>query len=433
MAGGHTQCGLAEPIIAVVRINVIGCDAGAPHTLPHHHRQLVAACEGLVAPRRLLGQLAEQPSGCETCCSDDLHQALEMLQRWHGAGKRCVVLASGDPLWFGIGRTLLQRFPADDLCFHPAATSLQQLFARLKRPWQDVSWASLHGRDDDDLRQKLRRWPAALVVLTDPGKGGVAGVAAALRNAQLGHRYDMWVAERLGHPQERLRRVQLDDLPSDIAPLNLVLLLRRAAPHNTSRPRLGMDDGLWQQYEDHPGLMTKREIRVLLLAELDPPPRGVLWDLGAGVGSVAIEAMGLSPGLDVHAVERRIGAEALIRRNAVAMGCNEQHLHVYCASASAVLAQLPDPDRVLIGGGGDRLQVLQQAAARLRPGGRIVIPLATLEAFGPLQHHLKQAGLVVQSLQALISRGSEVGGQTRLQPLNPVTILTGRSPVPAAN
>ena len=412
----------------MVSIHVIGCDAGAPHTLPQHLQHLVEASECLMAPRRLLAQLEKQPCHREICCSDALLPALERLRSWHMAGKRCVVLASGDPLWFGIGRTLLQRFPEDDLCFYPAATSLQQLFARLKRPWQDVSWASLHGRDDDDLRDKLRRWPAALVVLTDPAKGGVAEVAAVLRNAQLTQRYDLWVAEQLGHPEERVRCVQPECLPTDFAPLNLVLLLRRSAPGNVAPPRLGIDDGLWHQYDDHPGLMTKREVRVLLLAELDPPERGVLWDLGAGVGSVSIEAMRLSPDLDVHAVERRVGAGELIHRNATTMGCDHQRLHVHCGSARAVVEQLPDPDRVLIGGGGDRLQLLQEAAARLKPGGRIVIPLATLEAFGPLQHQLRQSGLVVHTLQALMSRGSEVGGNTRLQPLNPVIILTGRHP-----
>ncbi|HBP53772.1 MAG TPA: precorrin-6y C5,15-methyltransferase (decarboxylating) subunit CbiE, partial [Synechococcus sp. UBA8638] len=236
---------------------------------------------------------------------DPLDTGLAWLAQQHRQGKHCVVLASGDPLWFGLGRALLQRFPREDLVFYPAATSMQQLFARLKRPWQDAAWASLHGRAADNLVAGLRRHPSALVVLTDPGQGGLADVVAILRSVQMISCYDLWLAERLGHPTERLRQVQPDALPTDVDPLNLVVLLRRPGPRVAPLPWFGLDDGVWRQHGDHPGLMTKREVRVLLLAELNLPPCGVMWDLGAGVGSVGLEAMRLRPRLEVHAVERR--------------------------------------------------------------------------------------------------------------------------------
>ena len=169
---------------------------------------------------------------------------------------------------------------------------------------------------------------------------------AVLRATQLTSCYHLWLAERLGHPGERLRQVQPDALPTDVDPLHLVVLLRRLAPRVAPLPWFGLDDGIWQQHEDRPGLMTKREVRVLLLAELDPPPSGVMWDLGAGVGSVGLEAMRLRPSLELHAVERRVGAVPLIRRNALAVGCDPRQLHIHGASALEVLHQLPDPDRV---------------------------------------------------------------------------------------
>ena len=412
----------------MARIDVIGCDAGAPNTMAAPQRQLLNGCDCLLAPQRVLEQLEPRAGTQEIHNMDPLEAALAWLSQRHRQGKHCVVLTSGDPLWFGLGRALLQRFPPEDLVFYPAATSMQQLFARLKRPWQDAVWASLHGRDADNLVARLRCHPSALVVLTDPGQGGLADVAAVLRSTQMVSCYDIWLAERLGHPTERLRQVQPDALPMDVDPLNLVVLLRRPGPRVAPLPWFGLDDGVWRQHEDHPGLMTKREVRGLLLAELNLPPCGVLWDLGAGVGSVGLEAMRLRPRLEVHAVERRVGAVPLIRGNAFTVGCDPQRLHVHGSSALAVLHKLPDPDRVLIGGGGDRQAMVEQAAARLKPGGRIVLPLATLEAFASVQHQLRDAGLEVHSLQAQISRGCPVGGHTRLQPLNPVLIVSGRSP-----
>ena len=412
----------------MARIDVIGCDAGAPNTMAAPQRQLLNGCDCLLAPQRVLEQLEPRAGTQEIHNMDPLEAALAWLSQRHRQGKHCVVLTSGDPLWFGLGRALLQRFPPEDLVFYPAATSMQQLFARLKRPWQDAVWASLHGRDADNLVARLRCHPSALVVLTDPGQGGLADVAAVLRSTQMVSCYDIWLAERLGHPTERLRQVQPDALPMDVDPLNLVVLLRRPGPRVAPLPWFGLDDGVWRQHEDHPGLMTKREVRVLLLAELNLPPCGVLWDLGAGVGSVGLEAMRLRPRLEVHAVERRVGAVPLIRGNAFTVGCDPQRLHVHGSSALAVLHKLPDPDRVLIGGGGDRQALVEQAAARLKPGGRIVLPLATLEAFASVQRQLRDAGLEVHSLQAQISRGCPVGGHTRLQPLNPVLIVSGRSP-----
>ncbi len=398
-------------------------------------RQLLSSCDCLLASRRVLEQLKPWPNRQEVHSMDPLDAALAWLTHRHQQGQHCVVLASGDPLWFGLGRVLLQRFPPEDLSFSPAATSMQQLFARLKRPWQDATWVSLHGRATDPLAAKLRRHPNALVVLTDPDQGGLAEVAAILRSTQLMNCYDLWVAERLGHPTERLRQVHPDALPTDVDPLNLVLLLRRPTPRVAPLPWFGLDDGIWHQYGDHPGLMTKREVRVLLLAELNLPRCGVMWDLGAGVGSVGLEAMRLRPQLELHAVERRVGAIPLIQHNALTAGCDPRQLHVHGASALAVLHKLPDPDRVLIGGGGDRQTLLKQAAERLKPGGRIVLPLATLEAFASVQRQLRDDGLEVHSLQAQISRGCPVGGQTRLQPLNPVFIVSGRSPhqVPPAS
>jgi precorrin-6Y C5,15-methyltransferase (decarboxylating) len=182
---------------------------------------------------------------------------------------------------------------------------------------------------------------------------------------------------------------------------------------------------MFLQHGDRPGLMTKREVRIQLLAELALPERGVLWDLGAGVGSVGLEALRLRPALQGWFLEQRGGSAGLIRANAERLGVVPAG--VLEGRAPETLDQLPDPDRVLLGGGGrERAAVLAAVLGRLRPGGAVVIPLATLEALAELRPLLEQAGLAVAVAQHQAWRGAPLADGTRLAPLNPVLILKGQ-------
>ena len=195
--------------------------------------------------------------------------------------RQAVVLASGDPLWFGIGRILIERLGRDNLRFHPGPSSLQLAFARLGRPWQNAEWISLHGRDPAPLARRLQQRPNALAVLTDPSRGGVADVRSILHTSGLEASYTLWLCEALGHGDERVQQLApTDAIPSDLNPLHLVVLLAEPAadPIPDHLPLFGIEDGIYLQHDDRPGLMTKREVRIQLLAELDLPPTGVLWD-----------------------------------------------------------------------------------------------------------------------------------------------------------
>ena len=419
-------------------LEVVGTDACGLEGLSPLWRQRLRQVDLVAAPQRLLDPLwswcvgASDPSAPaptpELIPTDRPEELLARLRPALAEGKQVVVLASGDPLWFGIGRLLLQAFPAGQLRFHPAPTSLQLAFARIGRPWQDASWLSLHGRDPEPLAAELQRRPAALAVLCDPRAGGADTVRRILRASGLEAAYTCWICERLGHPQERVLRLAPDQpTPAGLDPLHLVLLVAEApaAPDPASLPLFGIEDGLWLQHPDQPGLMTKREVRIQLLADLDLPAAGVLWDLGAGVGSVGLEALRLRPELRLWAVERRAGAAALLAANAARLSVEPAGLVE--AAAPAALAQLPDPDRVLIGGGGrDRRAVLEAVLQRLRPGGVVVVPLATVEALGELRPLLEAAGLQVAIRQLQVWRGTPLGDGTRLAPLNPVLVLSGR-------
>jgi len=414
-------------------LEVVGTDARGLEGLSLPWRRRLRQVDLVAAPQRLLDPLRCWLDGTpgstpELLPTDRPDELLARLRPALAEGRQVVVLASGDPLWFGIGRLLLQAFPTGQLRFHPAPTSLQLAFARIGRPWQDASWLSLHGRDPEPLAAELQRRPAALAVLCDPGAGGADTVRRILRASGLEASYDCWLCERLGHPQERvLRLAPGQPTPMDLDPLHLVLLVAEtpAAPDPASLPLFGIDDGLWLQHPDQPGLMTKREVRIQLLADLDLPAEGVLWDIGAGVGSVGLEALRLRPDLRLWAVERRAGAAALLAANAERLAVAPAGLIE--AAAPLALAQLPDPDRVLIGGGGrERRAVLEAVLQRLRPAGLVVVPLATLEALADLRPLLEAAGLQVAIRQLQVWRGAPLGDGTRLAPLNPVLVLSGR-------
>jgi precorrin-6Y C5,15-methyltransferase (decarboxylating) len=412
-------------------LDVLGTDAAGVDGLSRQWQEAILLADLVVAPQRLLVDLARSiphPERPERLASDRPLEVMPQVLAALDGGRRVLWLASGDPLWFGIGRLLLQHLPAERIRFHPAPSSLQLAFARIGRPWHDASWVSLHGRDPEPLAAELQRRPAALAVLCDPGAGGAESVRRILRASGLEAAYGCWLCERLGHPQERVLRLAPDQpTPADLDPLHLVLLVTEttAAPDPARLPLFGIDDGLWLQHPDHPGLMTKREVRIQLLADLDLPAEGVLWDLGAGVGSVGLEALRLRPGLRLWAVERRAGAATLLAANAERMAVAPAGLVE--AAAPAALAQLPDPDRVLIGGGGrDRRDVLEAVLQRLRPAGVVVVPLATLEALAELRPLLEIAGLHVAIRQLQVWRGAPLGDGTRLAPLNPVLVLSGR-------
>jgi precorrin-6B C5,15-methyltransferase / cobalt-precorrin-6B C5,C15-methyltransferase len=421
---------------------VIGTDAGGLAGLAPSRLELLRGAQLLVAPKRLLEEVAhwwqaEQMAGrisaassCpELLASDRPDQIVGPVGEALVAGRPAVLLASGDPLWFGIGRVLLQHFAPGQLRFYPAPSSLQLAFARLGRPWQDASWVSLHGRDPEPLAAALQKRPTALAVLTDPGRGGADGVRRMLRASGLEAAYGFWLCERLGHPQERVQRLDpAAPIPADLDPLHLVVLLAETPAPNPPEalPLFGLDDGLYLQHDDRPGLMTKREVRIQVLAELALPAGGVLWDIGAGVGSIGLEALRLRPGMQLFALESRGGSAGLIAANAERLGV--QPAAIAEGRAPQALASLPDPDRVVIGGGGkDRAAILQVVLQRLRPAGVVVIPLATIEALAELRPLLERAGLAVRVGQLQAWRGAALADGTRLAPLNPVVLLRGES------
>jgi precorrin-3B C17-methyltransferase/precorrin-6y C5,15-methyltransferase (decarboxylating) CbiE subunit/precorrin-6Y C5,15-methyltransferase (decarboxylating) CbiT subunit len=331
-----------------------------------------------------------------------------------GAGAGACVLASGDPGFFGIVRAVRARVATDRLRVHPAPSSVALAFARLGRAWDGAVVVSAHARALDAVVPAVRA-AAVAAVLTSPDNPPEA-LGRALVADGCGRRR-VSVCSRLAEPGEQVTTTDLDGLASGTWEARSVVVLDAPGPAGDGgRPAVwGRDTAA---FAHRASMITKPEVRAAALGRLALPATGVLWDLGAGSGSVAVEAALAAPGLRVIAVERRPDDAARVRANAAAL---DAPVEVVEGDARDVIAGLPRPDRVFVGGGG--LAVLDAARAALAPGGRIVATFAAAdraaEAFRRLGH-LVQIG--VDRAEALPDGG------VRLVADNPVFLAWGDAP-----
>ncbi len=419
-------------------VHVIGIDASGPEKLSTYLQELIISAQRIAAPTRVLEILQQwwEKNKFESPLPELIasEKTSNLIKQLKSSNKKTVLLASGDPLWFGIGRILIENIPSEKLCFHPSPTSLQIAFSRLGRPWQDASWISLHGRDPFHLAKLLQERPAAIGVLTDPNKGGAIEVQQFLRSSGLEEAYAFWIFECLGHPNERIHRVVPgEEISNNLHPLNLVILVRESEPQIDQQrlPLFGIEDGLFKQYSDRPGLMTKRETRIQLLADLDLPKKGVLWDMCAGVGSIGLEALRIRPELKLLAVDKRIGCKDLIQSNAQRLSVKPTAIYeldvLTLFKKKTLPSSLMHPDRVLLGGGGyNRLEILSKILEFLNPNGIVVIPLSNVQALNELENLLRSKNYLSKISQIQTYRGVPLGDGTRLSPMNPVFILKGK-------
>jgi precorrin-6Y C5,15-methyltransferase (decarboxylating) len=343
--------------------------------------------------------------------------------------EKTVVLASGDPLFFGIGRVLLEAVPREDLVFLPHAGSVSLAFARIKETWDDARVISLHGRSPEALIAAVRVREPKIAVLTD-GRNHPAAIAEMLRGLGAAGEYVLWVCENLGGPDERIGRYAAAELHKEtFSSLNIVVLLHaghREQKGPASRfPLLGIPEAALLHQAGPRGMITRREVRLLALCHLELRPGDVLWDVGAGSGSVSLEAACLSPCLQVFAVERDPAAFARLEANIAQLGA--AGVRAVCAEAPEALAELPDPDAVFVGGSGGRLaDILGVAAGRLRAGGRIVLNCIALESFSRGWERLCELGLEPEATSVQLAHSRPLGRLHSLEPENPIFILRAR-------
>ncbi len=327
-------------------------------------------------------------------------------------GKPTVVLASGDPFFYGVGATLSRHIPASEMMVIPAPSSFSLAASRLGWPLQDVTTLSLHGRPIDLIRPHLHPG-RKILALTSDGKGP-ADLAALLVVA--GFRQSvLTVLEALGGPQEKVSQQKAVDFAlGDINDLNICGIEVKADEDARILPVIA---GLADELFEHDGQITKREIRAMTLSALAPRRGELMWDIGAGSGSIGIEWMLADPSLRAIAIEASSERAARIRRNAANFGV--PGLTIVAGDAPDALAGLPTPDAIFIGGGGSDAGVLDAAISQLRSGGRLVANAVTTEMEAILLiEHARRGGSLIR---IDIARAAPVGRMTGWRPAMPVT------------
>lgn len=402
-------------------LSVVGLGLGRPHLSPDAAR-VVARANVLVGGARQLDLFPDHP-GRRVPITGILAAVCDAIETALAAGEAVAVLADGDPLYFGIGRTLVTRFGPDRPFFYPNVTAVATAAARLGRPWQELAAVSLHGRDDmTPLYAALARHDA-VAVHTD-GRNTPAAIAARLLDRG-GPRFAMTVLEDMNLPGERIWRLTLPEAVSlDFSPLNLVVVER-------SRPvdvplALGLADDALLRLDT---VFTKAPIRAVSLAALSPRPGNVIWDVGAGTGSVALEASLLCPDGPVFAVERDPDRFTLLVENIRRTGALT--VAPVCGEAPDALAGLPDPHRIFVGGGlSTRSDLLPVLCSRLRPGGRLVVNCVLLGTLHQTLAELSRQGLGVSLTQLQAATAAPLAGDMRLAAENPVFILAAAKESP---
>lgn len=401
------------------RITVLGL---AGHPLGEDALAALAAARLVVGgPRHLDAVRHLLPAKARTQeLSADLSAGLDALADEPGP---CAVVASGDPGFFGIVRVLAERFGPEELSVLPEASAVARAFAQVGLAWDDAVVVSAHGRDPAPAVAACRAHPK-VAVLTEP-RFGPAALAAALA----GSARELVVCEDLGGSRERVtagtpeevRAGRWDDP-------NVVLSLapdQGMGGRRTTWPARGVPTR-WAlptaAFDHREGLITKPDVRAVALARLGPGLGDVVWDVGAGSGSVAVEAARF--GAAVTAVESDAEQCRRIRANA------ERHdvpVDVVEGTAPAALADLADPDAAFVGGGGHLLtEILRTAADRVRRV--VVVTLATLERIAPARSALAEAGLDVDATLLQASSLAPLGSGHRLAAANPVVLIEGRRP-----
>lgn len=389
-------------------IHVVGVMGG--EVFGRRAANAVAGADVLVGSSRHLERIEGAPEAERLEIAGPLAPLIDQIDEYQALGRRVCVLSSGDPGFFGIVRVLEERFGAPSLRVHPAPSSVSLAFASQGWHWDDVVVVSAHGRRLDGALEAIIAAPKAAVFTSPtnpPEVVGTALVAAGLER-------NVVVVSRIGEDDESITRTDLEGLASgNFHPMSVVLFVETTSEASREPVlRWGRPEA---EFSHRDGMITKSEVRAVALGKLAIPATGVFWDVGAGSGSVGVEVASLAPRLRVVAIERHDADAQRIALNAAAM---DVRVETIIGEAPAILASLPDPDRVFVGGGG--IDVLDECIARLRPGGVIVASYVLMDR--ALRAYERLGNMV----QVRIDRCVPLGGVgVRMEPLNPIFICWG--------
>jgi precorrin-6Y C5,15-methyltransferase (decarboxylating) len=405
------------------KIHIIGIGSDGVAGLTARARELLDAADLVLGSEQALDLLPDLHSR-RLRIGTDLPELVRTLEARMGK-QRLVVLAGGDPLFYGIARYLCDRLGKDRFEVLPHVSSMQLAFARVKESWEEAYLTNLATHPLDTVLDRIR--VAETVGLFTSEQEDPPAVARQLLARGLDY-FRAYVCENLGGPDERVTQGELADLKDmEFAPLNVMILKRKPGRPDQQRTpgrfrRFGNPDDAFAQSRPKSGLITQAEVRAIALAQLNIQPAAVVWDIGAGSGSVAIEAAQLSDPGPVYAIEQDAADYHLILANAETFGV--RNLKAVHGTAPAVFAGLPAPDAVFVGGTGHEVgRLLEAAWTALRPGGHLVVNVATLETLGAVYSTLKRLAGGVQVSLVNVARGVEQLETLRFEAVNPTFLL----------
>jgi precorrin-6Y C5,15-methyltransferase (decarboxylating) len=392
--------------------------------------------EGMTAAARRLIERADLVIGAEKSMAALLDKAADRLivngdfdgivrRISDSPHKRIVVLASGDPLFFGTARYLCDRLGKQRFEVVPHVSSMQLAFARVKESWDDAYLTNLATQQLDRVVEKIRT--AEKVGLFTTESQPPSAVAQALLARRIDY-FTAYVCENLGSPDERVTNGELSEVAEQqFSTLNVMILVRK--PDVPDRPRdmigrrlFGNPDEMFLQSHPKRGLLTPAEVRAIALAEMDLGPTSIVWDVGAGSGSLAIEAAQIASGGTTYAIEMDAEDHQLMSANAERFGVT--NLVPVLGKAPDVWASLPDPDAIFVGGTGRRVSgIVELAYDRLRPRGRLVTNVGSIENVAAVRQVLQDKAGDASVWMINIARGNFQLDRLRFESLNPTFLI----------
>ncbi|WP_061230228.1 bifunctional cobalt-precorrin-7 (C(5))-methyltransferase/cobalt-precorrin-6B (C(15))-methyltransferase [Leptospira interrogans] len=400
-------------------VTVVGMgDEGCPG-LSSIAANAVAKAQILAGGKRHL-DFFPQFSGEKIVFKDDLTQTIKRIAELSLEHTICV-LASGDPLFFGIGNLIRKKVGPEYVDFIPAPSSIQHAFAKIGIPWDDAEVLSLHGRSSKGLITKLQ-FLNKVALFTDKinHPKEIASYLLSFNESE----WTAFVCENLGGEKERIRKFDLKSLSEEegIDPLNVLILIRNSA--NWKQPTVvpNVSEENYSKRVPKKGLITKKEVRILSIAFLNIREDSVIWDIGAGSGSIAIEAAQIAKNGKSYAIEIDPEGIEICKQNILLQ--KTDNVHVISGKAPEVLEKLPDPDCIFVGGSnGDIYEIIRISLNKLSPLGSLVINAVTIDNVSQIYQSFKKLKLVPEVTLLNVSRGRVLKDYLRYEALNPIHIF----------
>lgn len=408
------------------RIYIMGVGDDGYEGLSRQAQTLLNEAGLILGPPGLIDRL-KMVSQPKEVAPANLDRLVERLEEARG-NERVILLTHGDPLFFGTARYLCDRLGKERFEVVPHVSSMQLAFARVKENWDDAYLTNLATQPLQRVTEKIRI--AEKIGLFTTSEITPAVIAQALLKNGIDY-FHVYVCENLGAKDERVTRGTLEEISSEqFASLNIMLLIRKAnapdRPVSMQGKRLfGNPDELFLHSQPRRGLITPMEVRAMALAQLDLGPSSTVWDVGAGTGSVSIEAAQLASSGHVYAIEMDAADYNMLLENTRRFGVG--NVYPVLGEAPRAWDDLPEPDAVFIGGTGRAVSDLADAAwQRLRPGGRLVASASSLEYVVALQKQLIERGVEPQTLMIQLSRSTYQLEQLRLEAANPTFLVIAK-------